>query len=61
MIFDFSSEKTYAVLLMAGKGNRIDPANPKQYIKVAGKELFLYAATAMEESPLVTIRLSLFP
>ena len=53
MIFDFSSEKTYAVLLMAGKGNRIDPANPKQYIKVAGKELFLYAATAMEESPLV--------
>lgn len=53
MIFDFSSQKTYAVLLMAGKGNRIDPANPKQYIKVADKELFLYAAEKMEESPLV--------
>ncbi len=38
---------------MAGKGNRIDPEHPKQYIKVAGKELFLYAAEKMEESPLV--------
>lgn len=53
MIFDYSRQKTYAVLLMAGKGNRIDPANPKQYIKVAGKELFLYAAETLEKSPLV--------
>lgn len=53
MIFDFSSQKTYTVLLMAGKGNRIDPEHPKQYIEVAGKELFLYAAEQMGKSPLV--------
>lgn len=50
MIFDFSSQKTYAVLLMAGKGNRIDPDHPKQFIKVADKELFLYAAEVLEKS-----------
>ena len=50
MVFDFSSGHNYAVLLMGGKGARLGSETPKQFIKVDGQELFLYAAKTLSES-----------
>ena len=50
MVFDYSTTHNYAVLLMGGKGLRLHSETPKQYMVVAGQELFLYAAKALSES-----------
>lgn len=50
MIFDYSSTHNYAVLLMGGKGLRLHSETPKQYVEVAGQELFLYAAKTLADS-----------
>lgn len=50
MVFNFSATHNYAVLLMGGKGIRLGNITPKQYVKVAGQELFLYSAKALYES-----------
>ena len=50
MVFDFTSTHNYAVLLMGGKGVRLNAETPKQYMMVAGQELFVYAAKTLSES-----------
>ena len=50
MVFDFTSTHNYAVLLMGGKGLRLNVETPKQYMVVAGQELFVYAAKTLSES-----------
>ncbi|MBR5750302.1 MAG: 2-C-methyl-D-erythritol 4-phosphate cytidylyltransferase, partial [Bacilli bacterium] len=50
MVFDFTSTHNYAVLLMGGKGLRLNAETPKQYMMVAGQELFVYAAKTLSES-----------
>ena len=50
MVFDYSSAHNYAVLLMGGKGLRLQSETPKQYMMVAGQELFLYAAKTLSET-----------
>ncbi len=47
-------ETAIAILLMAGKGERFNSPLPKQFIKMAGQELFLYAAKALEASALIS-------
>lgn len=50
MVFDYTTAHNYAVLLMGGKGLRLHSETPKQYMLVAGQELFLYAAKTLSES-----------
>lgn len=50
MSFDFSKKHTYAAILMAGKGLRMNVDLPKQFIEVAGLPLFLYASKEFENS-----------
>ena len=50
MVFDYTSAHNYAVLLMGGKGLRLQSETPKQYMMVAGQELFLYAAKTLSET-----------
>ena len=50
MVFDYTSAHNYAVLLMGGKGLRLNSETPKQYMMVAGQELFLYAAKTLSET-----------
>jgi 2-C-methyl-D-erythritol 4-phosphate cytidylyltransferase len=50
MVFDYSSAHNYAVLLMGGKGLRLQSETPKQYMMVAGQELFLCAAKTLSET-----------
>ena len=50
MVFDYTSAHNYAVLLMGGKGLRLNSETPKQYMMVAGQELFLYAAKTLNET-----------
>lgn len=50
MSFDFLAKHTYAVVLMAGKGLRMNVDLPKQFIEVAGLPLFLFASKEFDES-----------
>jgi 2-C-methyl-D-erythritol 4-phosphate cytidylyltransferase len=50
---DFSLYHHFALLLLGGSGLRFGQKTPKQFIPMAGKPLFLYAAEALEASPLV--------
>ena len=49
MVFNFSATHNYAVLLMGGKGFRLESDTPKQYMEVAGQELFVYAAKTISD------------
>jgi len=53
MSFDFLEKHTYAVVLMAGKGLRMNVDLPKQFIEVAGLPLFLYASKEFDNSSVV--------
>lgn len=44
---------TLGVVLAAGKGNRFTQDTPKQFTLLAGQPVFLHAAVAFEQSPLI--------
>lgn len=46
----FSSLSFFGVLLMAGKGTRLNEATPKQYMQYEGKPLFMHAYERMASS-----------
>jgi 2-C-methyl-D-erythritol 4-phosphate cytidylyltransferase len=50
---DFSLYQHFALLLLGGSGLRFGGSTPKQFVAMAGKPLFLYAAEVLEASPLV--------
>lgn len=51
-----------AILLAAGKGTRINAENPKQFIKIAGKPMFIYSLEALRKSKYIdTIYLTCNP
>lgn len=58
---NFEEEKNIAVILMAGKGERISSSLPKQYMVIDGKELFLHTAKPFLDCSLIDFVLFVVP
>lgn len=54
-------KQAIAILLLAGKGKRFDSVLPKQFTKMGEKELFLYAAQTLDNSPAISAILYVAP
>ncbi len=46
-------KENIAILLLGGKGERFSSSLPKQFIKMGGKELFIYPSSVLNESLLI--------
>lgn len=49
-----NQNKIWAILVAGGKGLRLGAETPKQFLKVSGKEVFLYSLETLEKSDLIS-------
>jgi 2-C-methyl-D-erythritol 4-phosphate cytidylyltransferase len=55
------NKRNVAIVLLAGSGHRFASKMPKQYIDLDGQALFLYAAKALDASPLIEEIVLVYP